>query len=41
MVKNFDILNGSILFLGNMNYDEILEKVVVEFFLRGKNVRGK
>lgn len=39
MEKNFDILNGSILFLGNMNYDVILEKVVVEYFFRGKNVR--
>lgn len=39
--KNPDISNGSILLSGNTNYDETLEKVVAEYFPRGKNARGK
>lgn len=39
--KNPDISNRSILLSGNTNYDETLEKVVAEFFPRGKNARGK
>lgn len=39
--KNPDISNRSILLSGNTNYNETLEKVVAEFFPRGKNARGK
>lgn len=37
--KNPDISNGSILLSGNTNYDATLEKVVAEYFPRGKNTR--